>query len=148
MSSPPGITGWVVIERYDRSRPTDRTRSTPKGFPSRLQPFSAVRKLRASPHRRATADRLDSMPFDRVLCPTIVTQCRANFTELCVIEMTLATATSALESHFDNFLYAAVREDPDGTPLTVLSILARLDIDPGRKPPGSLSFRTRPPLGP
>ncbi|MHB8816035.1 MAG: hypothetical protein ACYDAE_22620 [Steroidobacteraceae bacterium] len=44
--------------------------------------------------------------------------------------MTLATATSALEARFDPFLYAAVREDPDGTPLTVLSVLARLDIDP------------------
>ena len=44
--------------------------------------------------------------------------------------MTLATATSALESRFDSFLYAAVREDPDGAPLTVLSVLARLDIDP------------------
>lgn len=44
--------------------------------------------------------------------------------------MTLATATSALESRFEPFLYAAVREDPDGTPLTVLSVLARLDIDP------------------
>ena len=44
--------------------------------------------------------------------------------------MTLATATSAAESRFDPFLYAAVREDPDGAPLTVLSVLARLDIDP------------------
>jgi hypothetical protein len=50
-----------------------------------------------------------------------------------VIEMTLATATSALESRFDRFLYAAVREDPDGTPLTVLSVLARLDIDPWKE---------------
>lgn len=47
-----------------------------------------------------------------------------------MIAMTLATATSALESRFDPFLYAAVREDPDGAPLTVLSALARLDIDP------------------
>jgi hypothetical protein len=44
--------------------------------------------------------------------------------------MTLATATSAVESRFDSFLYAAVREDPDGAPLTVLSVLARLDMDP------------------
>lgn len=44
--------------------------------------------------------------------------------------MTLATATSAFEAHFAPFLYAAVREDPDGTPLTVLSVLARLEIDP------------------
>ncbi|MHB1871523.1 MAG: hypothetical protein ACYCT1_11810 [Steroidobacteraceae bacterium] len=44
--------------------------------------------------------------------------------------MTLATATSALESRFDSFLYATVREDPEGAPLTVLSVLARLDIDP------------------
>jgi len=44
--------------------------------------------------------------------------------------MTLVTAASALESRFDPFLYAAVREDPDRAPLTVLSVLARLDIDP------------------
>ena len=44
--------------------------------------------------------------------------------------MTLTTATSAHESRFDPFLYAAVREDPDGAPLTVLSVFARLDIDP------------------
>jgi hypothetical protein len=44
--------------------------------------------------------------------------------------MTLATATSALESSFEPFLYAAVREDPSGAPLTVLSVLARLDVDP------------------
>lgn len=44
--------------------------------------------------------------------------------------MTLATATSALDSRFDPFLYAAVREGTDGAPLTVLSVLARLDIDP------------------
>lgn len=44
--------------------------------------------------------------------------------------MTLATATSSLEARFDPFLYAAVREDPNGMPLTVLSVLARMDIDP------------------
>ena len=47
-----------------------------------------------------------------------------------MIEMTLATANSALESRFNSFLSAAVREDPGGVPLTVLSVLARLDIDP------------------
>ena len=46
------------------------------------------------------------------------------------MEMTLATATSALDSRFDPFLYAAVREGTDDAPLTVLSVLARLDIDP------------------
>jgi hypothetical protein len=54
-------------------------------------------------------------------------------TEPAAIDMTLATATSAFESRFDRFLYAAVREDPDGTPLTVLSVLARLDIDPWKE---------------
>lgn len=65
-----------------------------------------------------------------VLYPTVVTGWRTNSANRAVIEMTLATATSALESRFDPFLYAAVREDPDGAPLTVLSVLARLDIDP------------------
>jgi hypothetical protein len=66
-------------------------------------------------------------------CP--VSRCRGagadQYRPLCgVIEVTLATATSALESRFDPFLYAAVRDDPDGAPLTVLSVLARLDVDP------------------
>jgi hypothetical protein len=66
----------------------------------------------------------------RVLCPNVVTRWRTNSDNRAVIDMTLATATSAFESRFDSFLYAAVREDPDGAPLTVLSVLARLDIDP------------------
>jgi hypothetical protein len=69
-------------------------------------------------------------PIGRVLCPTVVTQWRTHSDNRAVIEMALATATSAFESRFDSFLYAAVREDPDGAPLTVLSVLARLDIDP------------------
>lgn len=44
--------------------------------------------------------------------------------------MALATATSARESRFDPFLYAAVRDNADGAPLTVLSVLARQNIDP------------------
>ena len=62
--------------------------------------------------------------------------------------MALATATSAVESCFDRFLYAAVRDDPDGAPLTVLSILARLDIDPWEEAakltqlPGEVAART------
>lgn len=47
--------------------------------------------------------------------------------------MALPTATSAVDSRFDPFLYAAVRDDPDGAPLTVLSILARLDVDPWKE---------------
>ena len=61
--------------------------------------------------------------------------------------MTLATATSSLEARFDPFLYAAVREEADGTPLTVLSVLARMDIDPWEEAarlaqlPGELAAR-------
>jgi hypothetical protein len=66
----------------------------------------------------------------RVLCPTVVTQRRTNSDNRAVTAMALATATSAFESHFDSFLYAAVSEEPDRAPLTVLSVLARLDIDP------------------
>jgi hypothetical protein len=87
---------------------------------------SEGRMLRRSPHRRAAADRTSWASFVRPSC----TQRRTNSVNRTVIEMTLATATSALEARFDPFLYAAVREDPDGTPLTVLSVLARLDIDP------------------
>lgn len=44
--------------------------------------------------------------------------------------MTLTTASSALEARFDPFLYARIRDDPEDTPVTVLSALARLDVDP------------------
>ncbi len=87
-------------------------------------------RLRGPPHRRAAADRSRCAPLDRVLCPTVVKQRRTSSENRVVVEMTLATTTSARESRFDPFLYAAVREDPDGAPLTVLSVLARLDIDP------------------
>jgi hypothetical protein len=87
------------------------------------------RKLRGPPHRRAAAERSGCASLRA--CP--LPHCRdaaASSENRAVIEMTLATATSALESRFDPFLYAAVRENPDGAPLTVLSVLARLDIDP------------------
>ena len=35
-----------------------------------------------------------------------------------------------LGSEFDNFLFASIAEDRNGTPLSVLSALARLNIDP------------------
>jgi hypothetical protein len=84
--------------------------------------------LRGPPHRRAAADRSTCAPIDRVF--RFHCRARTSSENRAVIAMTLATATSAPESRFDPFLYAAVREDPNGAPLTVLSVLARLDIDP------------------
>lgn len=121
-SSPPSI-GFAVAKslphRGDISRYSLRTVAD-----------TGARKLRGPPHRRSAVDRSSCTRLDRVLCPTVVTQRRTSSVNRVVIEMTLATATSALESRFGPFLYAAVREDPDGGPLTVLSVLARLDIDP------------------
>ena len=90
-------------------------------------------KLRGPPHRRAAEDRSSCRPRGRVLCPRCREAVSGKLQNRAVIEMTLATATSALESRFDRFLYAAVREDPDGTPLTMLSVLARLDVDPWKE---------------
>jgi CO/xanthine dehydrogenase FAD-binding subunit len=36
-------------------------------------------------------------------------------------------------AEFDKFLYAPIREDRNGTPLSVLSALARLDVDPWKE---------------
>lgn len=36
-------------------------------------------------------------------------------------------------SHYNDFLFATIDEERNGTPLTVLSALARLDIDPWRE---------------
>ena len=47
-----------------------------------------------------------------------------------VIEMTATASVSRLGSEFDDFLYAPIGEDRNGMLLSVLSALARLDIDP------------------
>jgi len=48
------------------------------------------------------------------------------------MEKTLAHAASAsrLGSTFDNFLFAPIGEDGNGLPLSVVSALARMDLDP------------------
>jgi len=43
------------------------------------------------------------------------------------------SSTSNLTSEFDSFLYASVGEDTHGMPLSVLSALARSDLDPWRE---------------
>jgi hypothetical protein len=47
-----------------------------------------------------------------------------------MVEMTHSASFSVLESEFDNFLFAEIGEDRNHIPLSVLSALARLDIDP------------------
>ena len=86
-------------------------------------------------HLRATVPTGGGGPVKlRTSRPCPLSHCRhavrTNSENRVVIGMALATATSAVESRFETFLYAAVRENPDGAPLTVLSILARLNIDP------------------
>jgi hypothetical protein len=44
--------------------------------------------------------------------------------------MTPATSVSFFRSEFDNFLYAAIGADRNESPLSVLSALARLNLDP------------------
>jgi len=44
--------------------------------------------------------------------------------------MTRCTSVSPLGSEFDNFLFAPIGEDRNGMLLSVLSALARLDVDP------------------
>ena len=45
-------------------------------------------------------------------------------------EMTYSALVSRLGSEFDDFLFAPIGEDKNGMSLSVLSALARLDIDP------------------
>jgi hypothetical protein len=47
--------------------------------------------------------------------------------------MTPATSVSFFRSEFDDFLYAAIGADRNKSPLSVLSALARLDLDPWRE---------------
>jgi len=44
--------------------------------------------------------------------------------------MMSALTTARLGREFDRFLYASVGDDSNGMPLTVLSALARIDVDP------------------
>ncbi|MGA7451114.1 MAG: hypothetical protein WBW73_07500 [Rhodoplanes sp.] len=47
-----------------------------------------------------------------------------------MIEMTRPALVSVLGSEFDDFLFAPIGEDRNDTPVSVLSALARLDMDP------------------
>ena len=47
-----------------------------------------------------------------------------------VVEMTHSASVSHLGSEFDDFLFAPIGEDRNGMLLSVLSALARLDVDP------------------
>jgi hypothetical protein len=47
-----------------------------------------------------------------------------------VVEMTRSASFSVLASEFDDFLFAPIGDDRNDMPLSVLSALARLDIDP------------------
>jgi hypothetical protein len=47
-----------------------------------------------------------------------------------VIEMVRSASVSDLGSEFDDFLFAPIGDDRNGMRLTVLSALARLDVDP------------------
>ena len=47
--------------------------------------------------------------------------------------MTRAVSTTFLGTEFDNFLFAPIGEDGNGMHLSVLSALARLDLDPWRE---------------
>jgi hypothetical protein len=47
-----------------------------------------------------------------------------------VVGMTRTTSLSPLGSEFDNFLFAPIGEDKNGMLLSVVSALARLDVDP------------------
>ncbi len=44
--------------------------------------------------------------------------------------MTSSTSVTILKPQFDDFLFACINEDSDATPITVLSMLSRFDIDP------------------
>jgi len=47
-----------------------------------------------------------------------------------VVEMTRSASVSALGSEFNDFLFAPIGEDRNDVPLSVLSALARLGLDP------------------
>jgi hypothetical protein len=47
-----------------------------------------------------------------------------------VIEMTTSALDSYITPQFDDFLFARINEDSEATPLSVLSVLARLGVDP------------------
>ena len=46
------------------------------------------------------------------------------------MEMTSSPSVFYLTPQFDDFLFARINEDSEATPLSVLSVLARLGVDP------------------
>jgi hypothetical protein len=66
--------------------------------------------------------------------------------------MTPLAATSGLGPEFDDFLFAVIGDDRNGMPLSVVSVLARVDLDPWHEAaslaamPGELAARRLAPL--
>jgi hypothetical protein len=66
--------------------------------------------------------------------------------------MTPLAATSGLGPEFDGFLFAVIGDDRNGMPLSVVSVLARVDLDPWHEAatlaamPGELAARRLAPL--
>ncbi|MGO9543564.1 MAG: hypothetical protein ACLPPF_02040 [Rhodomicrobium sp.] len=50
--------------------------------------------------------------------------------------MTASTSVSYLTPEFDNFLFARINKNSEETPLSVLSVLARLGVDPWEEAAG------------
>jgi hypothetical protein len=66
--------------------------------------------------------------------------------------MTPLAETSGLGPEFDDFLFAVIGDDRNGMPLSVVSVLARVDLDPWHEAatlaamPGELAARRLAPL--
>lgn len=69
-----------------------------------------------------------------------------------LIDMTPVAAMSGLGPEFDDFLFAVIGDDRNGMPLSVVSVLARVNLDPWQEAatlaamPGELAARRLAPL--
>ena len=67
---------------------------------------------------------------DTYICPKERTNASDQRARQSGVMMTPGASVSFFRPEFDNFLYAAIGSDKDEMPLSVLSALARLNIDP------------------
>ncbi len=86
----------------------------------------------------------DSLFIAFVHIPNLTLQPRAYYVRVClaighiwpdrwrnpVMEMTSSPSIIYLTPKFDDFLFARINDDSEATPLSVLSVLARLGVDP------------------
>ncbi len=126
-SSPPRSVRWRTLMTLRRKVRVSLARATVPAIPDRANALAHIR-VHSSRLLGALAYG-QSAPLRRYPSHSAPRSGRENLDS----DMSRVASTSRLGSEFDAFLFAPIGEDSNGMSLSVLSALARMDLDPWRE---------------